>query len=461
MRKNYLIISGMVFAIVFLLADACRKPELLEVTDTNEIYSGGSQTVFDDGSHAFSHEFPNMNATQSALHEMGDMAFEVPFVTAPAILHQGLGPVYNNVSCINCHIADGRGKPPEPNELLLSMLFRISVAGSDEHGGPNPVPGFGGQLQQRAIIGRQPEADVAIAYTNIVGYYADGNSYQLRVPSYTIQNPYQPIASGVMLSPRIAPPVFGLGLLEAVPEQTILGFSDPNDADGDGISGKPNYVWNVPAQSMSLGRFGWKCGAPNLLQQSAGAYNQDMGVTNYLFPQESAFGQAQADGLTDDPEVADSILYSVAFYVRSLAVPARRNVTDAQVQRGKALFTAAKCASCHQPMMRTEVNVAFPQISNQLIFPYTDLLLHDMGAGLADNRPDYDATGQEWRTPPLWGLGLTQTVNGHQYFLHDGRARSLEEAILWHGGEADGSKNHFINMPQTDRDALIAFLKSL
>jgi CxxC motif-containing protein (DUF1111 family) len=461
MRRNYFIIFGIVSAFVFLLADACRKPELLEESDYNELYSGGSQTVFDDGSHAFSHEFPNMNATQSALHGAGDGAFEVPFVTAPAFLHQGLGPIYNNVSCINCHIADGRGKPPDPNELLLSMLFRISIPGADDHGGPNPVPGFGGQLQQRAVVGTQPEADVLIIYATTTGNYADGNPYQLRIPSYVIQNPYQPIASGVMLSPRIAPPVFGLGLLEAVPVETILSFADPDDVNGDGISGKPNYVWDVASQQMMLGRFGWKCGAPNLLQQSAGAYNQDMGVTNYLFPQESCSGQTQDDGYSDDPDVPDSILFATAFYVRTLAVPARRNLSDPQVQRGKELFKSAQCSSCHQPMMRTGVNVAFPQISNQVIFPYSDMLLHDMGIGLADHRPDFDATGQEWRTPPLWGLGLTQTVNGHQYFLHDGRARSLEEAILWHGGEADNSKNNFIAMPLSDRDALIAFLKSL
>jgi CxxC motif-containing protein (DUF1111 family) len=461
MGKKYFIVTGSILAFVFLLSDACRKPELQEPEAYNELYSGGSQTVFDDGSHAFSHEFPSMSGSYSMMHEIGDGAFEQPFVTAPAPLHGGVGPVYNNISCINCHIADGRGKPPEPAEQLLSMLFRISVPGAGAHGGPNPVPGFGGQLQPRAVQSAQAEADVVISYSTINGNYADGNPYQLRSPSYALQNAYTALPSGVMLSPRIAPPVFGLGLLEAVPAETIYSFADPDDVNGDGISGKANSVWDVAAGKMTLGRFGWKCGAPDLLQQSAGAYNEDMGVTNYLFPVESCAGQSQYDGLNDETEVEDSVLYYVAMYVRTLAVPARRNLSDPEVKKGKELFISANCTSCHIPVMKTGVNVAFPEVSNQVIFPYSDMLLHDMGPGLADNRPDYDATGQEWRTTPLWGLGLTQTVNGHNYFLHDGRARSIEEAILWHGGEAAASQQAFVNMSLPDRNALLKFLESL
>lgn len=461
MKRKHIFIFAIILVSVYFAAESCRKPDELLEEDYNELYSGGSQTVFDEGSGAFSHMFTGMDAVREALHEEGDAAFETPFVTAPAPLHGGLGPVYNNVSCVNCHIADGRGKPPGPNETLQSMLFRISVPGTDPHGGPNPVPGFGGQLQQRAVFGRQPEADVLITYSSSSGFYADGSPYQLRVPNYFLQNAYQPLPSNIMLSPRVAPAVFGLGLLEAIPEATILSYADVSDADGDGISGKPNYVWDAVAGQLTLGRFGWKCGAPNLLQQTAGAYNEDMGVTNYVFNVESSFGQLQFDGLNDESEVADSLLYSVAFYMRTLAVPARRNLNDPQVKKGKALFAAAKCSSCHVPMMRTQVDVTAPERSNQVIFPYTDLLLHDMGAGLADNRPDFDASGQEWRTPALWGIGLTQAVNGHHYFLHDGRAESLEEAILWHGGEGENSKNAFVAMSAADRAALIAFLQSL
>jgi CxxC motif-containing protein (DUF1111 family) len=259
----------------------------------------------------------------------------------------------------------------------------------------------------------------------------------------------------------MAPPVFGLGLLEAIPEMTILGLQDVSDANGDGISGKANRSWNVKENKMTLGRFGWKAAAPSILQQIAEAYKEDMGVTNFLFPVESTYGQSQYINYYNHTDLSDSLLYMNEFYVKTLAVPARRNVTDPEVIQGKKVFADANCIACHVPSHRTAVNVAFPPLSNQLIFPYTDLLVHDMGPGLADNRPDYLADGQEWRTPPLWGIGLTEVVNGHSNFLHDGRARSFMEAILWHGGEAENSKQYVKNLPKADRDALVKFLKSL
>ena len=186
-----------------------------------------------------------------------------------------------------------------------------------------------------------------------------------------------------------------------------------------------------------------------------------MGITNFVFPDESSKGQLQDDGLEDEYEVSDSVLQAVAFYIRTLAVPARRNADDALVLAGKTIFMQAKCGACHTPRARTKINVAFPEISNQVIFPYSDMLLHDMGADLADNRPDFDANGQEWRTSPLWGIGLTRVVNGHQNFLHDGRARTLLEAILWHDGEAGQSKEFVRTLSRSDRDVLIKFLESL
>jgi CxxC motif-containing protein (DUF1111 family) len=264
-----------------------------------------------------------------------------------------------------------------------------------------------------------------------------------------------------MISPRVAPPVFGLGLLEAVDESSILALADEQDLNKDGISGKPNYAWNIVEGKKTLGKFGWKAANPSILQQSAGAYNEDMGITSFVFPHESSTGQSQYDGLDDEYEVSDSILYAVEFYIRTLAVPARRNADDAMVLQGKKIFTEAKCVACHVPRLRTKVDVSFPEISNQVIFPYTDMLVHDMGTELADNRPDYDATGQEWRTAPLWGIGLTRVVNGHQNFLHDGRARTLMEAIMWHGGEAEQSKEYIRTISGSDRAALIKFLESL
>src|SRR6218665_524205 len=459
--KKYVVYLGIFSVLGILLVESCRKPEELGEDDYNEWLSGGSQTVHDAGAGAFGSAFPSLTGIGEFNHGVGDAAFEATFVSTPSPIHPGLGPVFNSVSCASCHISDGRGKPPLAGEQMVSMLFRLSIPGEDEQGGPLPAPGFGGQLQQRAIVGRTPEATVDIKYTFQTHLFPDGTAYELREPIYTLINPYMPFPAGLMWSPRVAPPVFGLGLLEAIPDWALLAHEDVSDADGDGISGKANYVWDVLKHAKSIGRFGWKAGAPSLLQQSASAYNQDMGITNFMFNQESSYGQSQYDNLSDESEVSDSLLYAVTFYMKTLAVPARRNLQNADVQRGKQIFKEAKCASCHIPMYKTDVNVAFRDVSNQTIFPYTDLLLHDMGPGLADNRPDNMADGQEWKTPPLWGIGLTQVVNGHNNFLHDGRARTLIEAIMWHGGEAAQSAQHVEQLSTADRKALIKFLESL
>ncbi len=452
---------SLLLIVFILLAGACRKPAELQEDNLNEWLSGGSQTVFNSGSGAFSSIFPDLHGAQEFNHEVGDAAFEATFVSAPAPVHAGLGPVFNSVSCTSCHIADGRGRPQEANGQMISMLIRVSVPGLDEHGGPLSAPGFGGQLQQRAIVGTKPEADVNIQYSFKKLTFPDGESYELRVPTYTLHNSYIPLPAGIMWSPRVAPPVFGLGLLEAIPDWAILANVDENDANGDGISGRVNEVWNVVTHQKAIGKFGWKASAPTVLQQVAGAYNQDMGITNFVFPQESSFGQSQYDNLNDGVQVSDSLLQAVTFYIQTLAVPARRNADDPIVKQGKMLFKQSNCNSCHVSMQKTDVNVAFKAISNQTIFPYTDLLLHDMGVDLADNRPDFLANGQEWKTPPLWGIGLTNLVNGHSNFLHDGRARTLTEAIMWHGGEALASKNKFAALTSSERQALLKFLGSL
>jgi CxxC motif-containing protein (DUF1111 family) len=446
---------------------SCIEPETIADSEYNEWLSGGSQTVFNNGAGAFSSIFPNLRESFTDVHEIGDGAFEQTFVTAPSAINPGLGPIFNNVSCTSCHVNDGRGKPPGPNENLSSLLIRLSIPGLSPHGGPNPVPGFGGQLQQRSTFGVAAEADVKIVYTEEQYEFADGQSYSLRRPEYSLENPYTPLPGDLMLSPRVAPPVFGLGLLEAIDEADIVAKADENDSNGDGISGKPNYVWNIIENRKTLGRFGWKANNPSLIQQTAGAYNEDMGITSFVAPKESSWEQAQYDGYDDEYEVSDSLLHAVAFYIRTLAVPGRRNADHADVLAGKKIFTEAKCGECHTPIMRTGVNVAFAELSNQVIFPYTDLLVHDMGEGLADNRPDYEADGREWRTSPLWGIGLTKVVNGaakgggYQNFLHDGRARTLMEAIMWHGGEAEASREHVRNLSKADRDKLIKFLESL
>ena len=453
--------SFVALGLVLIALPACKKSQAVAEEDMNEWYSGGKQTVFVSGSGAFGQPFSGLTAEKGNMHGFGDGAFGATFNSDRTQLNYGLGPIFNNQSCSSCHIADGRGKSPNAGEALSSLLIRISVPGEGPYGGPNPVPGFGGQLQQRGIFGVLAEAGVNVSYTENTYQFADGEPYKLREPQFSIVNPYMPMPAGVMTSPRMATPIFGLGLLESIEESAILSKADENDADGDGISGKPNYVYDVLSKSTKLGRFGWKATQPSIIQQSAGAYVEDMGVTNMIFSQESAYGQSQGGSPGKTHELGDSTLYAVAYYIKTLAVPGRRNAGDATVMSGKKIFTGIGCAKCHTPMQVTATDMVFPEVSNQVIYPYTDLLLHDMGSGLADNRPDFKATGSEWRTSPLWGIGLTNIVNAHNNFLHDGRARSLTEAIMWHGGEAESAKNNFKNLSKAERSAVLKFLSSL
>jgi CxxC motif-containing protein (DUF1111 family) len=452
--------KGLVALLVLAaLLAGCEKQEVSAPGENAaEVYAGGATTVFITGSSAFRSPAPNLGAGSLEKPLDGDRQFEQTFVTAPAVQNPGLGPFFNNTSCAGCHPGDGRGRPPEAGEELSAMLIRISSPGADAHGGPNPVPGFGGQLQQRAIVGREPEGAVTTQWLESQGSYPDGSTYTLRKPLFLISGR---VPSAIMTSPRIAQPVFGLGLLEAVDEGDILALADEFDVTRDSISGRPNYVWDDTERRMRVGRFGWKAGQPSLLQQTAAAYNEDMGVTNPVFPLESCTGRGDCDTLGDDPEITAHVLEAVVFYVQTLGVPARRNHSNLTVLRGKGEFQSAGCMSCHVEQLRTGVHPSVPAVSRQTIFPYTDLLLHDMGPELADNRPDFRATGREWRTQPLWGIGLTLVVNGHTNFLHDGRARNLEEAILWHGGEAEGARERFKQMPRADREALLLFLQSL
>lgn len=422
--------------------------------------AGGDTTINSRSSRAYEHPAPNLSEKSNEEHFEGDLAFDAVFVTAPARVNPGLGPLFNNASCTGCHLRNGRGLP-EKGQLLV----RVSGAGDlsvleerdDYHPegivpseNAPPVPGIGTQIQDQAIYGQPPEAQVDLNWKEQQGQYLDGTVYTLRSPKATITLPnQQPLPSDILTSLRIPPPVFGLGLLEAVPEQTVLALADPDDRNKDGISGRPNQVWDMAKEGTSLGRFGLKANQPNLLQQSAAAYFNDMGVTNPLFP--------EADGSSD---IDAEILKAATVYAQTLAVPARTLLNDAQVQRGEKLFSKANCASCHISELKTGPH-EYVELENQTIHPYTDMLLHDMGPGLADNRPDFEATGTEWRTSPLWGIGVAQTVLPYSSYLHDGRARTLEEAILWHGGEAQSAQEAFIAMDKTDRSALIRFLRSL
>ncbi len=374
--------------------------------------SGGATTVFDATADAFSLPSPNLAGRSLAMHDVGDVQFEVEFVSAPGAPSAGLGPVFDNVSCEACHVGDGRGRPPEGAEPFASLLFRGSVRGFGPHGGPNPIPGFGGQIQLHSIPGVTPEASASITYADSAGTFADGSPYTLRVPRYTLTGGYRALPGGVLFSPRVAPVVFGLGLLEAVPDRLLRSLADPRDRNRDGVSGRTNIVWDAIRNRPAIGRFGWKANVSNLLQQAAGAYNGDMGITSAFFPAESCEGQYPGCA-PHAPEIDAQLVRAVAFYTQTLGVPARRSLDDQKARKGERLFYAANCNSCHVQTLRTGFLKNVPEVSNQTIHPYTDLLLHDMGPALADGRPDFLASGSEWRTPPLWGIGLVQTVNGH------------------------------------------------
>ncbi len=422
--------------------------------------AGGETTLWNRTSTAYEQPAPNLDPYWANLHALGDIAFEANFVTAPAPLNPGLGPLFNNNSCAGCHIKNGRGfsekgqrvvrvsqlQPFENRDPVPSPFGWEAIA---PHSNTPPVPGIGTQVQEKAIRGYQPEAKVELNWQEQTGQYVDGTSYTLRFPEIKLLTQEGKSIDSVLISLRIPQPVFGAGLLEAVPESVLLEAADPDDADGDGISGRPNYVWDGVQQRLVLGRFGWKANTPNLRQQTAAAYINDMGVTNPLFP-----------AWDDGQDIDEATLKATTVYVQTLAVPARTLWQDPTVQRGERLFAQAQCTACHLPELRTGIH-EIAALQNQIIHPYTDLLLHDMGEALADHRPDFQATGQEWRTPPLWGIGLSQTVLPYSGYLHDGRARNLEEAILWHGGEAEQSREAFRKMTPEEREVLVYFLRTL
>ena len=448
--------------------------------------SGGAGTVRPRmNADAFSQPLDNLSFEDELNFRVGNGLFRRLWVTPPAstLASDGLGPLYNARSCQRCHLKDGRGHPPEgPGDTSVSMFLRISISGPTQDAGTvseitdyiatQGDPNYGTQLQDFSLPGHPAEYDLEITYDEIKVALSDGEMATLRRPTYTARNlGYGPLHDGAMFSPRVANQMIGLGLLEAIPVGDILAHADPFDADGDDISGRPQVVLSRAYDQPMLGRFGHKAGNPTIREQSAGAFAGDIGISNPLHP--NGWGEctvAQVDCVTalhgDNPEqdgfeIDDIGLDLVTFYSQNLAVPARRDVDDPTVLKGREIFHAAKCASCHVPSYVTHRQADDSATSFQLIWPYTDLLLHDLGDGLADYRPEGRATGTEWRTAPLWGIGMTEIVSDHTYFLHDGRARNLLEAVLWHGGEAAASRDAVVDMPAADRAALIAFLESL
>lgn len=432
-----------------------------------EDMAGGATTVADQSPNSFGFPAANMPVERRASFFVGNSFFNQNWIAAPAspAARDGLGPLFNARSCSACHFKDGRSQPPEDGGIFSTTILRVSLPSNDQKSAPKPDPVYGGQIQGRALPGVKAEADVRVNYKSVEGTFADGEKYVLRSPVYRLENPaYGEISSNLLMSSRVAPVMVGLGLLEAVKESDLEAMADPEDRDRDGISGRVNMVWNAKTDSMSVGRFGWKAEQPSVFQQVSGALLEDMGLTTALFCSENhTEGEAACKGLPSggDPEVSDKILQDLVYYSRSLAVPAARDQSDSVVLRGKEIFSAIKCAECHQPTFATGDLPEFPEVSRQTIHPYTDLLLHDMGEELSDGRRVFLAEGREWRTPPLWGVGLIPTVNRHSFLLHDGRARNVAEAILWHGGEAKVSRDSFRTIPRADREALIKFVESL
>ncbi|MDH5675034.1 MAG: thiol oxidoreductase [Myxococcales bacterium] len=435
--------------------------------EPSEVLSGGDTTnKLLLGSNAYMRPASNLDEETEQAFFTGNSFFNQSWVEAPSSTEarDGLGPTFNARSCSGCHFKDGRGEPFDADGNGLGLLIRLSIPGEDEHGGPLADPVYGGQLQDRAITDVPAEGRVVIAYEEVPGSYDDGESYSLRRPTYSIEETaFGAMTSDLMRSPRVAPAVIGLGLLEAIEASRLEQLADPDDEDGDGISGRINRVWDVQLEAMAPGRFGWKGEQPTVLQQSAGAFLGDMGITSSLFPSDNCppsqteCAEAMAGG---NPEIDDAHLEKVGIYSATLAVPVRRDADDAEVLRGKLLFAKTGCDGCHTSS-HTTGDSPIEALSNQQIWPYTDLLLHDMGDELSDGRPSYAAEGSEWRTPPLWGIGLMQDVNGHVLLMHDGRARGYAEAILWHGGEGEAAADAFRALDEVDRAALVRFLESL
>jgi CxxC motif-containing protein (DUF1111 family) len=449
-----------------------------------EIKQGGAGTSQHGADrNAFSHFAPNISFAEEQDFKLGNALFTKLWVSSPSSTQasDGLGPLFNARTCQSCHVKDGRGHPPEGDRDATSMFLRLARAPAtpDEQDRlerlevmslPDPV--YGGQLQDQAVPGLFAEGRMVIRYEEQAVTLAGGETVMLRKPTYSVAElGYGPLDPSTTLSPRIANPMIGLGLIEAVAEEDILTLADPEDQNRDGISGKAARARDHRTGEIRLGRFGWKAQNANVRDQSANAFAGDIGISTPDDPRH--FGDctaAQAACLASatgvqarlgDTEAPDPVLDLVTFYAKTLAPPARRDVSDAEVLRGKQLFYESGCIACHRPKFVTSRKADNKAQAFQLIWPYSDFLLHDMGKGLADGQAVGDATASEWRTPPLWGIGLTKTVNGHSFFLHDGRARSLTEAILWHGGEAEAARTAFAAANPEDRKALITFLESL
>lgn len=408
----------------------------------------GPFTTEDHTARAFGNPFPTVTVEENRIFGVGNSIFRDNWVRAPSTtkVRDGLGPTFNANSCSSCHQDDGRGigagKLGFPS---VSLLFRIEN-----------LPGYGGQLNPLSIDDVPAEVVPDVQEAVVAGIFTDGTHYELRRPIYTFSKwLYGAPPENSRISARVGAQLIGIGLLERIPAAEIEAQADPDDLNQDGISGRTVQVLNLRTGLLQLGRFGWKSEQPTIEQQTAGALVGDIGITNPLFPEENCPApqvECQAAKSGGQPEADERVLSRITFYLQKLAVPSRRAPESPEFGEGEKIFQRIGCAGCHTPQYT---------IDGVAIHPYTDMLLHDMGPDLADRDLAQNPLPTEWRTPPLWGTGLIPVVNGHNRLLHDGRARGVMEAILWHGGEAERARESFRSLSQLDRDRLILFINSL
>lgn len=446
---------------------------------------GGDTTVSLGPSPSFVLPAANLDDVAKAAFYAGKALATQPWVRAPTLTdaRDGLGPLYHARSCLACHVKGGRGQASDADGSALATLVRLSRPGRGPHGEPVADPVYGTQLQPQstalshqlrghpganAYEGVLAEADVRITWTPQPFEYPDGTTLELRVPRLDLDAlGYGPLGPDTRTSLRHTPSLAGVGLLELIEQADLDRIADPDDRDGDGISGRVNRVWDPESKTTRLGRFGLKANQPSVRVQVAGALSGDMGLSSPVFPDQPCTAlqprclAAPTGNDANGFEVPEDLLSSMVFFTMSIGVSQRRRPDAPVVLRGQGLFDAAGCAGCHTPHFVTGTDARFAHLSEQDVWPYSDLLLHDMGPQLGDGREDFEASGQEWRTSPLWGAGLARAMHARVGFLHDGRARTIEEAVVWHDGEARASRVRFAELSAEDRRALVAFVRSL
>ena len=443
--------------LLFFLANNIISKEYAETMDKGI-------SVKRETRESFAAPIPSLKLSKMRLFTGGRHLFRRSWTPAPSSVKSldGLGPVFNRVSCSGCHVKDGRGRPPKEDGKFRSMVIKLSRI---ENGKVYPDPNYGYQLNDKSILGVPFEGKASIHYSLINQKFDDGTSKNLSMPNYDLHSlSFGELHKDTQSSGRVAPVVFGLGLIEAIKEIDILKNADPKDINGDGISGRIHKIKDLPSKKIMVGKFGWKATRAKLLHHITGAASQDMGLTSYIFPEKNCM-QIQKACLKQieggKPEISENQIERLLVYMQTLAPPRQRNAKEKNVLEGQNLFKKIGCENCHISTYKTGAHPNHSELSNRIIKPYSDFLLHNMGKDLDDGVNEGEAKSYEWKTPPLWGIGLVKIVNRHTRFLHDGRAKSIEEAILWHGGEGLEAKNHYISLTSKNRKKLLIFLNSL